>query len=210
MKPMILLTLIVTIFLAGCSSASEDTLDFPELSFNINSDLLDTLVFRSSDLIFFPPQGYVALTDSIVNELAKQLGQVSENVTHEYQPVAALFDPSNPIKNIVISTLAVDSISFVSARDFAANFDKKFRTLNPGAESTKFMVNGIRCWQARIIDKNRKLLRYQLIIFRNAIPFKPPYQIDINFPLDAQKDWGRVMESMLGTFSLSTISKETR
>lgn len=195
---------LLTLLFNGCTNASDSNETFPELEFNVNPQLLDTLTHEFDYFTFQLPLGLNSVPDSVLTVLTTQLSAVKEGRVPSYKPQQAFLNFQNPLNFIILSSIQPVTIELEEFTDFISEYDFRYREFFPQAQTTRFSVNDIRCWQGRNVMQD--VVRFRLILDNNdSSEYK---QIDIAFPNDPEKDWGRRIESMLGTIKQQTRGKE--
>ena len=190
--------LILFHLLPGCGR-SQDSLLFQPLSFQVNPSLVDSLwVIEQHNLVFKTPRGFISLPDSIIANAKASLSGKQEGNLPGFIPENAWINPQMPTAVIFISSLKIDTSEDTAFVRFVKSYNVEYQSTFPGAETFTFMLNDIRCWQGRKIEKSK--IHFRLLLDRGSIA--SICQLDLSFPINEETDTGRIIESVLGSIHI--------
>jgi len=191
----IFILLVLFHLLPGCGK-SQDSLSFQPLSFQVNPDLVDSLwVIEQHNFVFKTPKDFISLPDSIIASAKASLSGKQEGNLPSFIPKNAWINPQMPSVVIFISSLEIDTSIDTAFTRFIKKYDVEYHSTFPGAETSTFMLNDIRCWQGRKIEKSK--IHFRLLLDRGSIA--SICQLDLSFPINEEANTGRIIESVLGS-----------
>lgn len=183
--------LCISILFTNCSKSSESA--FPELSFQVNFELLDQMIeFKELQFELGIPKDFVQLPDSQLTLLQEQIINLSEGKVPKYIPFN-VFAERNGKGILVVSKVPSIEQSFVK---FINEYNAAYQEYFPESETTHFSYKKINFWQGRRAD-SKKFVYFRFVFELNLLDHK----IQIEYILPQTTNYGEVIESSIGSIN---------